>query len=327
MPLPMQATGWEGVTVPNLSLIVEQSYPEIEGVRPVPVSEAARRVLAMIGIQVTAEAPQSEATLTFTATGKAKGAYYYASGGGEPGYYYYTGAEIKGHLVLAIAGRAPLILPVSGDITPAGMILGQSSRKYPSLAPFDSAWARAILDGLGQLWGPEVLVAALADNDYDVQSAAAAALAKMGLQAVPALIQVVRYDLLEDVRIAAANVLGDIGPEAKGAVPALIQAIGDDEDSGVRFAAAYALGRMGSEAKEAVPALIQALDREKVQSVRAADARALKTITGQDFGEDAARWQQWLQAENSVGGAPSAAPMSSSVLKKPFQVANPACIS
>ena len=60
-------------------------------------------------------------------------------------------------------------------------------------------------------------------------------------------------------RQMAAQVLGQIGPEAKAATAALSQAIGD-ENCEVRKSAAVALGKLGSEAKEAAPALIRALN-------------------------------------------------------------------
>ena len=57
----------------------------------------------------------------------------------------------------------------------------------------------------------------------------------------------------EDVRIAAAEALGKIGPEAKGAVPALIIVLGDS-DHVMRNRTVEALGKIGPEAKEAIPA-------------------------------------------------------------------------
>jgi HEAT repeat protein len=74
-------------------------------------------------------------------------------------------------------------------------------------------------------------------------------------------------------------------------VSALIQALGD-QDVYVRQTAVLALKRIGSEVMAAVPALIQAL-QDKSDRVRGYAAEALEAITGQQFGQDAARWQQW----------------------------------
>jgi HEAT repeat protein len=76
-----------------------------------------------------------------------------------------------------------------------------------------------------------------------------------------------------DVRISAADALGQIGPEAKEAVPALIAALKDQEVD-VRSSAAYALGRIGP---DAVPALIAALKDHNV-FVRSSAADALRKI-------------------------------------------------
>jgi len=64
-----------------------------------------------------------------------------------------------------------------------------------------------------------------------------------------------------------------------------------------RSAAAFALGGIGPEAKEAVPALIKALGEDQDADVRKYAAWALEAITGQDFGEDAARWQRWFEEQ------------------------------
>jgi len=155
-------------------------------------------------------------------------------------------------------------------------------------------------EALGKI-GPEAvpaLIQALGDGNKDVRRAAVLALGKIGSGAkgaVPTLIHQALGDGNMDVRRIAAWALGEIGSEAKEAVPTLIQALGD-EDKDVRVAAVKALGKIGLEAKEAVPALIQALGDED-WSVRWRAAEALKAITGQDLGEDTARWQQWWERQ------------------------------
>ena len=186
---------------------------------------------------------------------------------------------------------------------------------------------------LGQI-GPEAkevvpaLIQALENEYAEVREAAAEALKEIGpeaKEAIPALIQVLGHEsnaqvrgaaiwalekmvgpeakdavpvLIQSLRhgsYAAASALGKIGPEAKEAVPALIQALGD-ESMFVRRDAAWALGQIGPEPKEAVPALIKTLEDE-VPFVRDGAAWALKAITGQDFGEDPDRWQQWWEQQ------------------------------
>src|SRR5262249_38715212 len=59
-------------------------------------------------------------------------------------------------------------------------------------------------------------------------------------------------------RLDAAEGLGLLGPQARGAVPALAEAL-RDADGAVRRMAAAALGDIGPHARSAAPALIAAL--------------------------------------------------------------------
>ena len=117
------------------------------------------------------------------------------------------------------------------------------------------------------------LIGELKDKALYFRWSAAAALGRIGPEAVPALIAALK-DENEHVRESAADVLGDIGPEAKAAVPALIEAL-KDKDEGVRWRAARALGDIRSEAKDAVPALIEAI---KDDDIRWSAAAALGRI-------------------------------------------------
>jgi HEAT repeat protein len=88
---------------------------------------------------------------------------------------------------------------------------------------------------------------------YSVDKAAVAALAGVG----PALVEPLSASLQsdsQDVRLAAACVLGELGRDAKGAVALLTGAL-DDESLWVRRCAAQALGRIGPDATEATEAL------------------------------------------------------------------------
>jgi hypothetical protein len=108
-------------------------------------------------------------------------------------------------------------------------------------------------------------VAALIDALKGYYWNAASALVKIGVAAVPALIDALK-DQDAEVRTKAAYALGEIGLGHRcgaAGVPALINAL-KDQDAEVRGCAAEALGTIGEESKAAVPALIDALkDREK----------------------------------------------------------------
>jgi hypothetical protein len=323
-PLPVQAPGWGEVTVHALCLEVEQSYPEIEGKNLEPIAEAAQRILAKVGLQVMTGGSPCDATLTLTLTGQALGEEYIAG-------YCYSGAEVNGVMLLDASGREPLTLPIAGKRNPPFFIRGCPTELE---APFAQAWSEALLQGLAHLWGPQVLIQALEDEAAAMRKAAAEALGEVGPEeegVVPALAQALG-DEDEDVRWAAAEALEAIGPQAAEAVPALMQALEDEDNSvTVRRAAAQALGAIGPQAVEAVPALARALGDEsstlsedaaealgrigpgaveaipalilalenEVEFVRTAAAEALKAITGQDFGEDAAAWQQWWAEHQS----------------------------
>ena len=88
-------------------------------------------------------------------------------------------------------------------------------------------------------------------------------------------------------RIEAARSLGAIGDTR--AVEPLIAAL-EEGDLSCRQAAAEALGALKD--KRAVPSLIPALDRFSGDA-HASVLTALKTITGQDFGDDADKWRVW----------------------------------
>lgn len=76
------------------------------------------------------------------------------------------------------------------------------------------------------------------------------------------------------MRAAAAQVLGDFGPDARSATPALLNALSDTSPT-VRLNAAFALGKIGANPRVAVPALA-ALLRDTNEEVRAYAAIALK---------------------------------------------------
>ena len=98
-----------------------------------------------------------------------------------------------------------------------------------------------------------------------------------------------------DHRRAAAEALGMVGEPA---IEPLISTLQKD-DADLQQLAAWGLGKIGG--PRAVESLIPILSTKPFHypHARSAAREALKSITGQDFGEDVARWQQWL--ENNVG--------------------------
>lgn len=258
-PLPLQAAGWEEVTVRTLCLEVEQSYPQMTGEFSLPVAQDVQSILTGLGLQVVTRGTLCDATLTFVLVGEALEARYLRWE------RCYSGADFRGQVILAMPRLDTLTLSVSGYVGTPYMI---SSCPYtPRDAPLEEAQWKAILDGLTHLWGPPVIIEA----------------ARLRRQDIHKLLAIDR---------AVFEALEEWGPEA---IPILIQALGDrDED--VRWVAAQGLDDYGLEAMEATPALIEAL-RDESASVRLAALQALKAITGQDFGEDADVWKAWWEGQ------------------------------
>ena len=98
--------------------------------------------------------------------------------------------------------------------------------------------------------------------DWDLETTAADSLGRIGEPAVPALIEYLQSQDIEE-RVRAAKILARIGPAAKKAVPFLVQLLRDPHED-VRRMAARALGQIGPEAADAVGPLVQLL-REPVR--------------------------------------------------------------
>jgi len=116
------------------------------------------------------------------------------------------------------------------------------------------------------------LVAALRDSgaptEFDVQylgprvrDAASDALVRIGLPAIPALIEALSHKDNE-IRELAARTLGELGPLAKDSFAALTRALDDPEDL-VRSNVVCAIGRVGADAKVVVPLLEQIFRRSQ----------------------------------------------------------------
>lgn len=129
------------------------------------------------------------------------------------------------------------------------------------------------------------LIAVLSSPNAEARIGAARVLGNMGSQAaeaIPGLITNLYYTGHPDVRQAAADALGEIGPSSRMAIPALINIMLTDSEH-VRRAAAVALGNIGS--KTAIPALANILYEDSLfLSILAAES--IEKITGIDFDPD-----------------------------------------
>jgi HEAT repeat protein len=122
---------------------------------------------------------------------------------------------------------------------------------------------------------------------------AAKVLGKIGdPRAIKVLIDIgSRVERTLEHRKAAAGALGMIGEPAIESLITILQ----KDDANLQQLAAWGLGKIGD--PHAVEPLIPILSTKPFHypHARSAAREALKSITGQDFGEDVALWQQWLE--------------------------------
>jgi HEAT repeat protein len=113
-----------------------------------------------------------------------------------------------------------------------------------------------MLDDAGRESLAKDFVGLLRDADQSVDRSAGAALIRLGKPAV----DVLRATLASpELRLAALEILGEIGPPAKAAVADVIAVLADANPE-FRSDAAMTLGRMGDAAAEAVPQLLKMLE-------------------------------------------------------------------
>jgi HEAT repeat protein len=130
-----------------------------------------------------------------------------------------------------------------------------------------------------------MLLKRLEDKDYTVRLAAVSSLGRLGPhagEAVPALVKLA--ESADYLGALAANSLWQVSKH-EAAVPALSRHL-KDADRNAREAAAESLGNIGPDAKASIPALTEALKDEDA-AVRQAAGAALKKVHAQPTGEGA----------------------------------------
>jgi len=112
---------------------------------------------------------------------------------------------------------------------------------------------------------------------------------KAGLDALSGVLEGEGQD--EEAQRNVARIMGESGNLAT--VPLLIRAL-TNKSEWVRYDAAWSLGALKS--KDAIPHLIGLLG-DSVHNVSSEAAYSLKKITGESFGEDAAKWKAWMDTQ------------------------------
>ncbi len=138
---------------------------------------------------------------------------------------------------------------VSQDGPPNGGLYGGKPASYWLDQLQDANWKFRVeaVEALGSIAQKNkklipTLVAALSDKSESVGSAAVRAVAKVGPDAVPALLEVIKEKKSPTLQARAAEAIGHIGPPAKAAVPLLVQML-KSSDWGVRAFSDHRLGR------------------------------------------------------------------------------------
>jgi HEAT repeat protein len=150
-----------------------------------------------------------------------------------------------------------LIGPEASTAVPALIDLLQETESEPA---YGVPQALGAIGPGAQTAVPALVKAALNSPDSDISRRSGEALARIGTEALPALIEALE-NADAGVRARAAAALGHHGEAAQAAVAALARALSDN-DPKVQAAAAIALGNLGLAGREALPQLIQALDRD-----------------------------------------------------------------
>lgn len=141
----------------------------------------------------------------------------------------------------------------------------------------------------------EPVMAALKDKDPEVRRVAAQELSRSSdAGAFEPLLTALKDDNYE-VRIDAAKALFSLNDSRS--VEPFIDAL-KDKNADMRRIASEGLATLHD--KRAVGPLISLLEEDYDPNIRAAVSKALKNITNQDFGKEAAKWHEWWEKNNDT---------------------------
>jgi HEAT repeat protein len=136
------------------------------------------------------------------------------------------------------------------------------------------------------------LIEASKDSDPVVREYAFEALSSIGTsdEVIPVLIAALWDEGLSHP-LVIGDIVSDLLGENKDAVPALMTALQTGNDK-VKLRAIKALGKIGQDAQDAIPLLLPYLKYPDSDFRFYADY-SLSEITGQDFGQDFSKWEEW----------------------------------
>jgi hypothetical protein len=261
-PMPLLVEDTDLPVVHTLCLEIDIDYPQLTEPPSLAIEDTAIILLETSGMRVLDAGEDCEATLSLSLTGQAESDRYTSSqwtGTREC----WTGVSLVGEASLATETETLTTFPVTAIKEPAAATMTCHTIEE---APWYFAWPRAMLETLYMLWGPDILLPVISVTDSTIRTSD-------------------ETWLIE----AATELLAQAEPTEQ-IVQALILLLESDQFLD-RMHAAEALGAIGAE-PGVIPALIEALD-DSMQSVRDRVLQALISVTGQNFGMDAAQWQAW----------------------------------
>ena len=267
-PMSLTVGGLSGTTIHTVCLLINSTFPELDAPAPLDTVEGVTKILAANGIRVVDDQALCEATLQLNLIHNAYAAHY--SNGGNC----YTGASAVGTITIQLKDGQEEGARFTGARS-APMIIKECP-KSPKEAPFDIALADALADGFSQLWSFEFL----ANVHKNL--------------AVPSIYRI-KF---------ASYCLDNYKHDDKEALPCLLELAATKNQH--QAGAIHALGKLEEKAQSAIPLLISLLEKTPKPTptkslmyfgpdtyIQDNVIEALKAITGQDFGFDAAKWNDW----------------------------------
>jgi len=164
---PVTVAEWEGVRIETVCLAVWDHYPQSVGAfsRTDEITAATGSLLSLLGIQAVPLGEPCEAQLTLLLSFRAVGTQYSGDS------VLYTGALSDGQMTLSAPARDRLVVPVSSMVLlPVDPESSGWQPESPSDAPYELVWREPVLSGLAQIWGDDVLLVSLGDDEWEADA-------------------------------------------------------------------------------------------------------------------------------------------------------------
>jgi hypothetical protein len=161
------ASGWEGITVETVCLSVWDYYPQSAGGFSLTdeITEASGHLLSLLGIEAVPLGETCQADLTILL------AFQAVSTQSSDRNVTLSGALSDGQVILKAPEREQLVVPVSGmALLPVENSSSERQPENPSRPPFELVWREPVLSGLAQIWGDDVLLLGLEEDEWQTDA-------------------------------------------------------------------------------------------------------------------------------------------------------------